>query len=202
MLCIVLVLQLQGQVRRAIRRLFFAVRADYKSVDPRLRSLLRKSLPSHQQLGQSAAPIAPFLLMGVPVACRDADPRWPILSRRVAHGLQGRHSLLVLVQLLLQGLQPQQSVLFALQCLPPCQPSLARDLPTQPKAHQQRHGAEQQALRRQGPSVQDPPMAAPLWPPVGTPCPARAHERTPWGAGELSSKVCKSHKRPCGQRQS
>ncbi len=79
MLCIVLVLQLQGQVRRGIGRLFFAVRADHKSVDPRLRNLLRKSLPSHQQLGQTAAPIAPLLLMDIPVACRDADPRWPIL---------------------------------------------------------------------------------------------------------------------------
>jgi hypothetical protein len=51
------------------------------------------------------------------------------------HGLQSRDALLVLIQLLLQALQMQPSVLFALLRLPPRQPCLARDLPTQPQAH-------------------------------------------------------------------
>ena len=54
----------------------------------------------------------------------------------MAHGLQSCDSLLVLIQLPLQGLQLLQSVLFALLRLPLCQACLARDLPTQPQAHQ------------------------------------------------------------------
>jgi hypothetical protein len=64
----------------------------------------------------------------------------------MAHGLQSRDALQVLIHLLLQALQLQPSVLFALLCLPPSQPSLTRDLPTQPQAHQQGHGTEQEAL--------------------------------------------------------